>query len=83
MSAPLLEVLTFFLRLGFTSFGGPAAHIALMRAELVTRRGWVTDAEFLDLLGAANLSPGPNSTELAMHLGYRRAGWPGRWRSVP
>ena len=77
MSAPLLEVLTFFLRLGFTSFGGPAAHIALMRAELVTRRGWVTDAEFLDLLGAANLIPGPNSTELAMHLGYRRAGWPG------
>ncbi len=77
MSAPLLEVLTFFVRLGFTSFGGPAAHIALMRAELVTRRGWVTDAEFLDLLGAANLIPGPNSTELAMHLGYRRAGWPG------
>lgn len=77
MSAPVLEVLAFFVRLGFTSFGGPAAHIALMRAELVSRRKWVTEQEFLDLLGAANLIPGPNSTELAMHLGYRRAGWPG------
>lgn len=77
MNADLIEVLRFFVRLGFTSFGGPAAHIALMRAELVTRRKWVTEQEFLDLLGAANLIPGPNSTELAMHLGYRRAGWPG------
>lgn len=77
MNADLIEVLRFFVRLGFTSFGGPAAHIALMRAELVTRRKWVTEPEFLDLLGAANLIPGPNSTELAMHLGYRRAGWPG------
>lgn len=77
MRAPVLEVLLFFTRLGFTSFGGPAAHIALMRVELVKRRAWVTEAEFLDLLGAANLIPGPNSTELAMHLGYRRAGWAG------
>ncbi len=77
MNARLIEVLRFFVRLGFTSFGGPAAHIALMRAELVTRRKWVTEQEFLDLLGAANIIPGPNSTELAMHLGYRRAGWPG------
>jgi len=77
MRAPWLEVLRFFIRLGFTSFGGPAAHIALMRAELVTRRHWVNEVEFLELLGAANLIPGPNSTELAMHLGHRRAGWPG------
>ena len=71
------EVALFFLRLGSTAFGGPAAHIALMRAELVTRRHWLDDQEFLDLLSAANLIPGPNSTELAIHLGYRRAGWPG------
>ncbi|MBL8093088.1 MAG: chromate efflux transporter [Anaerolineales bacterium] len=77
MRAPWFEVLHFFIRLGFTSFGGPAAHIALMRAELVMRRRWVSEAEFLELLGAANLIPGPNSTELAMHLGHRRAGWPG------
>ena len=74
---PLREVALFFLRLGSTAFGGPAAHIALMRAEVVTRRRWLDDQEFLDLLGAANLIPGPNSTELAIHLGYRRAGWPG------
>ncbi len=76
-NTPVLEVLTFFLRLGLTSFGGPAAHIALMRAELVERRQWISEADFLELLGAANLIPGPNSTELAMHLGYRRAGWGG------
>lgn len=73
----LREVAAYFLQLGFTAFGGPAAHIALMRAELVQRRQWVTDEEFLDLLGATNLIPGPNSTEMTMHLGYRRAGWPG------
>ncbi|HRF47473.1 MAG TPA: chromate efflux transporter [Anaerolineales bacterium] len=76
-NTPVLEVLMFFLRLGLTSFGGPAAHIALMRAELVERRRWISEADFLELLGAANLIPGPNSTELAMHLGYRRAGWGG------
>jgi chromate transporter len=63
-----------FLRLGATSFGGPAAHIAVMEDELVRRRGWVDRDEFLALLGATNLIPGPNSTELAMHLGQRRAG---------
>jgi chromate transporter len=66
-----------FVRLGLTAFGGPLAHIAAMEDEVVTRRQWVTREEFADLVGAANLIPGPNSTELAIHLGYRRAGWPG------
>jgi chromate transporter len=66
-----------FLRLGVTSFGGPAAHVALMRDEFVRRRGWLDDAAYLDLIGAANLIPGPTSTEVAMHVGHRRAGWPG------
>lgn len=74
---PLAEVAAVFLRLGLTSFGGPAAHIALMRDEFVRRRGWLDDAAFVDLLGAANLIPGPTSTELAMHIGHRRAGRPG------
>jgi chromate transporter len=73
----LLEVARVFTRLGATAFGGPAAHIALMEDELVRRRGWVSRDRFLDLLGAANLVPGPNSTELAIHLGYVRAGFPG------
>src|SRR5881296_1596366 len=73
----LTEVAALFLRLGATSFGGPAAHIAMMEDEVVRRRGWLTRAEFLDLLGATNLIPGPNSTELAIHIGHRRAGWPG------
>lgn len=73
----LRELVRIFLRLGLTSFGGPAAHVALMRDEFVRRRGWIDDAEFVDLLGAANLIPGPTSTELAMHVGHRRAGPPG------
>ena len=73
----LREVALLFLRLGLTAFGGPAAHIAMFRDEVVTRRKWVTDAEFLDLMAAANLIPGPNSTETAIHLGFVRAGWPG------
>ena len=71
------QVMRLFLRLGLTAFGGPAAHIAMMRDEFVNRRRWVSDHEFLDLVGATNLIPGPNSTEMAIHLGYRRAGWPG------
>jgi chromate transporter len=66
-----------FLRLGTTAFGGPAAHIAMMEDEVVRRRRWLTRDEFLDLLGASNLIPGPNSTELAIHIGHRQAGWPG------
>jgi chromate transporter len=68
------EVARLFLKLGVVGFGGPAAHIALMREEIVKRRQWVDDREFLDLMGATNLIPGPNSTELAMHLGARRGG---------
>lgn len=73
----LREVAAVFLRLGFTAFGGPAAHIAMMRDEVVRRRQWLTDQQFLDLIGATNLIPGPNSTEMAIHVGYRRAGWRG------
>ena len=74
---PLAEVAALFLKLGFTAFGGPAAHIGIMHDEVVTRRKWLTDQAFLDLLGATNLIPGPNSTEMAIHIGYLRAGWPG------
>ena len=74
---PLRTVAGLFLRLGATSFGGPAAHVALMEDECVRHRGWLTHAEFLDLLGATNLIPGPNSTEMAIHIGHRVAGWPG------
>ena len=73
----LAEVVQLFLKLGVLGFGGPAAHIAMMRDEVVRRRRWVDDARFLDLLGMTNLIPGPNSTEMAIHLGYVRAGWPG------
>ena len=70
----LAEVVRVFLQLGVIGFGGPAAHVALMRDQVVRRRRWLDDAEFLDLVGATNLIPGPNSTELAIHLGHRRAG---------
>ena len=68
------ELAGLFLRLGITAFGGPAAHIGMMRDEVVDRRRWLTDTEFLDLLAATNLIPGPNSTEMAIHLGYKRGG---------
>jgi chromate transporter len=75
--ASLSEVALLFLKLGTIAFGGPAAHIAMMEDEVVRRRGWLSREDFLDLLGATNLIPGPNSTELAIHIGHRKAGWPG------
>ena len=68
------QLLALFLKLGVTAFGGPAAHIAMMEDEVVTRRGWMTRERFLDLIGATNLIPGPNSTEMALHIGFVRAG---------
>lgn len=76
-NASLSEVARLFLSLGFTAFGGPAAHIAMMHEEVVQRRRWLSDQVFLDLVGATNLIPGPNSTEMAIHIGYLRAGWRG------
>ena len=71
------ELASLFLKLGTTAFGGPAAHIAMMRDEVVRRRKWLTDERFLDLLGATNLIPGPNSTEMAIHVGWSRRRWAG------
>lgn len=76
-SKPLREVVLLFLRLGFTAFGGPAAHLAIMEREVVQRRAWLDRQGFLDLLGITQLLPGPTSTEMAIHLGKLRAGWPG------
>ena len=73
----LRELISVFGTLGLIGFGGPAAHIALMRREVVERRGWLTDAELVDMVGVTNLIPGPNSTELAMHVGRLRAGGAG------
>ena len=70
----LRELFTIFLRLGATSFGGPLAHIALMQREFVEKRRWFSGDEFLDMIGVVNLVPGPNSSELAMHIGHRRGG---------
>ncbi len=74
---PATDVAAYFLRLGLTAFGGPAAHIAMMEEEVVGRRHWLSRDEFLDMLGAVNLIPGPNSTEMAIFIGYRVLGWPG------
>lgn len=73
----LSELAKLFFTLGCTAFGGPAAHIALMRREVVWKRQWISEEGFLDLLGATNLIPGPNSTEMALHIGQERAGWRG------
>jgi chromate transporter len=77
LSARLGELASLFLKLGTISFGGPAAHIALIEAEIVRKRQWVTKQQFLDMLGAANLIPGPTSTEMAINVGFVRAGWIG------
>lgn len=74
---PLLEVAKLFFKLGSIAFGGPAAHIAMMETEVVKKRKWMTQEHFLDLVGATNLIPGPNSTEMTMHCGHERAGWKG------
>jgi chromate transporter len=73
----LRAVVALSFKLGVTSFGGPAAHIAMLRDEVVARRTWLTEQHFLDLLGVTNLIPGPNSTEMVMHVGHNRAGWRG------
>jgi chromate transporter len=73
----LTQLARIFLKQGTIGFGGPAAHIALMEEEVVRRRNWLSSETFLDLVGATNLIPGPNSTELALHIGYLRAGWLG------
>ncbi len=75
--ARLRELALLFLRLGTVAFGGPAAHIAMMEDEVVRRRRWISHEEFLDMIGACNLIPGPNSTEMAIHIGHRRAGFVG------
>jgi chromate transporter len=76
-SQSLWELAQLFLRLGVLAFGGPAAHIAMMEDEVVARRKWLTRDQLLDLIGATNLIPGPNSTELAIHIGFARCGWRG------
>jgi chromate transporter len=73
----LLTLVRLFVRLSTTAFGGPAAHIAMMEEEVVGQRQWLSRQSFLDLVGATNLIPGPNSTEMTMHVGHVRAGWAG------
>ncbi len=77
MPNELRSLAILFLKLGFTAFGGPAAHIAMMEEEVVQRRQWMDRETFLDLLGTCNLLPGPNSAEMAIHIGHARARWRG------
>jgi chromate transporter len=77
MGGRLKELALLFLKLGTVAFGGPAAHVAMMEDEVVRRRRWLSHEDFLDLFAATNLIPGPNSTEMAIHIGHKRAGWPG------
>lgn len=77
MNNRLLQVGVSFIKLGFTAFGGPAAAIAMMRQEFVLKRKWLSEEEFLDFIGISNLIPGPNATELAIHIGFKHAGWLG------
>lgn len=75
--ADLKEIAKLFLKLGIIGFGGPVAHIAMMQDEVVTKRKWLSEQHFLDLIGATNLIPGPNSTEMAIHIGHEKGGWKG------
>lgn len=76
-TSELKEIAKLFFKLGSLAFGGPAAHIAMMEDEVVNKRKWMSQSHFLDLVGATNLIPGPNSTEMTMHCGYEKAGWKG------
>jgi chromate transporter len=76
-NSEIKELAKLFLKLGLTAFGGPMAHIAMMQEEVVQKRKWLSEQHFLDLIGATNLIPGPNSTEMAIHIGNERAGWKG------
>ena len=76
-NADLKDIAKLFLKLGIIGFGGPSAHIAMMQEEVVTKRKWLTEQHFLDLIGATNLIPGPNSTEMAIHIGHEKGGWKG------
>jgi chromate transporter len=71
----LKELAGLFIKLGLTAFGGPVAQIAMMKNEVVDKRKWMDHQHFMDLIGATNLIPGPNSTEMASHIGHERAGW--------
>ena len=76
------ETALLFLKLGFLAFGGPSAHVAMLEDEVVERRGWISRQHFLDLVGATNLIPGPNSTQMMMHIGWERHGLPGLLAAV-
>lgn len=76
-TTPISSIAKLFLKLGVIGFGGPGVHIALMQEEVVKKRAWMSEEHFLDLVGATNLIPGPNSTEMTMHIGHERAGWKG------